>query len=287
MHPIVLLIIAGAGGYLLWDSMEENPPDQQSLPTPDGNRINVPVTGDKPVTSTSNVPIPPGQGEQAIHKPHHHHHRQEDRTDPVTPTITTPTGTANLSVQTVQDLQQAINTIGAAMPRLRPNGTVDARTKNAIGRLQRQFGMPATGIPDMPTIHAVEIALGNLGKSAQPLGAHPAIQYATHDTAKNVVAAATQLAVDNVEGLQKALNAIGTKPALIVDGKIGSKTTAAIKAFQISQGLVADGIIGPKTVTALQGSVDPGTMAVILANTYHAKFTGEFGGHGRKKKRAA
>lgn len=40
-----------------------------------------------------------------------------------------------------------------------------------------------------------------------------------------------------------------------IDGKIGSKTKAAIKQFQAAMGLTADGIAGTKTWTALTGNV--------------------------------
>ena len=48
-----------------------------------------------------------------------------------------------------------------------------------------------------------------------------------------------------VRSLQQLLRA--RKHPVAVDGAYGSKTEAAVKAFQKEQGLGADGIVGPKT----------------------------------------
>lgn len=40
-----------------------------------------------------------------------------------------------------------------------------------------------------------------------------------------------------------------------IDGKIGPKTTEAVKQFQSAMGLTVDGIVGPKTWAALKGEV--------------------------------
>ncbi len=49
-----------------------------------------------------------------------------------------------------------------------------------------------------------------------------------------------------VADVQRALTKAGFDPGQ-VDGKMGKKSKAAIKAFQRSQGLKADGVIGEKT----------------------------------------
>lgn len=283
MHPIVLLLIAGAGGYLLWDSLDEGPPEVQALDTPSGNKIVVPTSTKTPQESVSDVPIPDGQGPQAIHKPHAHRWHKPAILDPNTPTVITPTGAANLSVQTTADVQRALSTIG--MANLAPTGILDPKTKSAIASLQRQLGMPVTGIPDLSTVKNIQAALGNLGKSVTAIGNHPAVQQATQDSANALASSASQLSVTSVSALQKALNAIGTRPSLKPDGIVGPKTTAALKAFQISQGLVSDGVLGPKTLTALQASVDPKTMNALASAP--SVFTGEFGGGKRRHKKHA
>jgi peptidoglycan hydrolase-like protein with peptidoglycan-binding domain len=50
--------------------------------------------------------------------------------------------------------------------------------------------------------------------------------------------------------LQRALLRAGFDPGP-VDGKLGKKTKAAVKAFQRKQGLTADGVVGEKTWSAL------------------------------------
>ena len=60
--------------------------------------------------------------------------------------------------------------------------------------------------------------------------------------------------VSGVSGMdiQRALKRAGFEPGPI-DGRIGKKTKAAVKAFQRSRGLYADGIVGEKTWAHLQG----------------------------------
>jgi peptidoglycan hydrolase-like protein with peptidoglycan-binding domain len=61
--------------------------------------------------------------------------------------------------------------------------------------------------------------------------------------------------VETVSDVQTALNLLGASPPLDVDGNVGHRTAAAIRAFQIMHGMLADGFAGPKTKTALTLSV--------------------------------
>jgi peptidoglycan hydrolase-like protein with peptidoglycan-binding domain len=56
--------------------------------------------------------------------------------------------------------------------------------------------------------------------------------------------------LSSARGLQTRLRELGFDPGPI-DGVLGPKTEAAVRAFQRSRGLVADGIVGPKTRAAL------------------------------------
>jgi len=51
--------------------------------------------------------------------------------------------------------------------------------------------------------------------------------------------------------LQTALASLGFPPGPI-DGIPGTKTTAAIRNYQMARRLVPDGVVGPKTIAALQ-----------------------------------
>ncbi|MDF8263212.1 peptidoglycan-binding protein [Luteipulveratus flavus] len=64
-----------------------------------------------------------------------------------------------------------------------------------------------------------------------------------------------------VQNLQSRLNSRGA--ALTVDHDFGSKTLAAVKAFQRSAGLQVDGVVGAKTWTALIG----GTLEIPAYTT--------------------
>jgi hypothetical protein len=55
-----------------------------------------------------------------------------------------------------------------------------------------------------------------------------------------------------VRDLQERLNHVQKPvPLLVIDGIFGSKTGAAVRAFQLRSGLAVDGIVGPKTQAAL------------------------------------
>jgi peptidoglycan hydrolase-like protein with peptidoglycan-binding domain len=282
MHPIVLLLIGGTGFYFLWDSLEETP-EVQTLDNPAaGTSIVVPTSSDRPTLGVSDVPIPPGNGTGAVHIPHHH--KKKKTLDPKTPAVVTPTGAANLSVQTIQDVQRAAGTLG--FPTIPPSGQLDQATKRAVATLQRQFGLPQTGLPDIVTMKAIEHALANVTLSGPPVGQFPTVQAATVDTVSRLTHAATQIPILAPTDIQRALNALGAKPALVLDGVVGRKTIAAIKAFQITQGLVSDGVAGTKTLTALQAAVDPASMNAVATGS-PSIFTGEFGGRKSHKKHKA
>jgi hypothetical protein len=55
--------------------------------------------------------------------------------------------------------------------------------------------------------------------------------------------------------VQRALKRAGTNPGTI-DGKVGARTVAAIKAFQAKEGLKPDGIVGQATWARLQTYLD-------------------------------
>jgi peptidoglycan hydrolase-like protein with peptidoglycan-binding domain len=60
-----------------------------------------------------------------------------------------------------------------------------------------------------------------------------------------------------VSDIQKMINGLGYSPTLVVDGAMGPKTSAAIKAFQASQGLPTDGLATTALKTALSSTMGP------------------------------
>jgi peptidoglycan DL-endopeptidase CwlO len=67
-----------------------------------------------------------------------------------------------------------------------------------------------------------------------------------------------------VVNLQAALNHVNVgMPSLVLDGRFGPRTLAAVRQFQAARGLAVDGIVGPRTGQALAAAVltvvPPGT----------------------------
>ncbi len=64
----------------------------------------------------------------------------------------------------------------------------------------------------------------------------------------------------SIREMQRALQQAGFDPGAI-DGKLGKRTRAAIRAFQQAHGLAVDGRIGPQTVAKLQPYIQDGTSS--------------------------
>jgi peptidoglycan hydrolase-like protein with peptidoglycan-binding domain len=264
MHPIVLLLIAGTGAYFLYDAMEDETPEVQGLKNKDGDTVVVPTKAyhRRPKSSVTDVPPPAVNGPQAIHDPPPAY--QGPRVDLKVPALVTSSGhTTSLTVQSVADIQRALNALGFGP--LAVTGTVTGATQKAIAAFQEAYGLPSTGHVDLFTKKSVEASLGSRASAGSTVASSPLVQQASPSTAAHFARSAGQMPVTDVASLQRALNVLGAKPPLKIDGVIGDKTTAAIKAFQIASGLVADGVAGPKTLIALQAAVDPKTAHAISA----------------------
>ena len=61
--------------------------------------------------------------------------------------------------------------------------------------------------------------------------------------------------VGSIAWAQQALNTLGARPALDIDGVAGPVTRAAVAKFQASARLRQDGLIGPQTTAALQAAL--------------------------------
>jgi len=96
-----------------------------------------------------------------------------------------------------------------------------------------------------PTVQAVE-NLAQIGKQLFP---------SIDGNLAAAAAASTMFDPVRVKWVQTALNVLGTKPPLDVDGEYGPLTTAAVQQFQRSNGLEVDGWAGDLTHAALQAAI--------------------------------
>jgi putative chitinase len=108
-----------------------------------------------------------------------------------------------------------------------------AADRNDIRTITRRINGGYTGLPERQ--HWFDLVWPIASGSASP---PPAWQAA--------------LPSDDTRWLQEALNQLGAQPPLVVDGRNGPATTAAIKWFQGIVGVPVDGIAGEVTCAAIR-----------------------------------
>jgi peptidoglycan hydrolase-like protein with peptidoglycan-binding domain len=138
-------------------------------------------------------------------------------------------GPATASDPKVAGLQVALKQRGLYHGRV--DGVSGPLTRQAVIDFQRRAGIAVDGVPGPQTRRA----LGRLGRP--PLGKRMIVHGA--------------LGWD-VSILQFLLRRQGYDPGPL-DGEMGGRTTAALRAFQRSKGLSADAVVGPATLAALTG----------------------------------
>lgn len=177
----------------------------------------------------------------------------------LSPIVITPTGAANVSVASNQDVQSGLNALNFANPPLVIDGNIGPASQAAIKSFQTANGIPVTGQPDQTTKNALSSALNSMASPNAAIGQNPQVLAAT------VQSAAATIPIISNKDIQHALNLLGATPALTEDGVIGPMTIAAIKAFQVSHGLLNDGIAGPMVKTALQLALNnPAVQSVVM-----------------------
>lgn len=274
MNPMALAAGAAgiAGGYFAWKKLKKpTASDYQTMNTvgPGGIPIKVatPVsygvtvaqatgTPTGPLSTGQYTPVPttvPGQGvvyappgtiavtaQGEVHQP--------------APIVITPGGAASIAVGSVKDVQHSLNTLGYCKPPLVEDGKLGPMTITAVKAFQSKNKLVVDGNAGPATRAALSASLTNMAGGASTIGS--AVQQSSPQTGSmpgptgvpiNTAPALTM----TMQGVQHSLNVLGTRPALIEDGKTGPKTVAAIKSFQTAHGLTPDGISGPKTKTAL------------------------------------
>lgn len=165
------------------------------------------------------------------------------------PVIITPTGASSVAIGSVLDIQKALNTLGYK-PALREDGKFGPATAANIRQFQSKTGLVVDG-------NAGPATKAGLSNTLAAFTAGGPVQAPIAAAATKAVAAKAPNNVSSLRDVQMALNALGATPPLQTDGKIGPKTVAAIKSFQLSHGLVVDGVAGPKTMAAISIAAIP------------------------------
>lgn len=183
--------------------------------------------------------------------------------------IVTPSGASSSAIASTKDVQRALNTLGYA-PKLAEDGVLGPKTITNVKAFQSKAGLVVDGNAGPATKAALAAALAKMAGGASPAG--NAVQSAPNvntvklsPTAIGPVNPAPAMAMTGKD-IQGNLNLLGASPPLVVDGNVGPKTVAAIKAFQTAHGLVADGVVGPKTKMAIYLALHP-TAGMVINKT--------------------
>jgi len=161
------------------------------------------------------------------------------------PTITVPTQALKPGDKGAQVklLQQALKSLGYL------SGTADGAygpaTEAAVKSFQQVAGLKTDGIAGAQTEAALKRAATSGATQSPTTFDAPTSTLAPGDTGAQVIV------------LQRELSGLGYSIGTI-DGTYGSKTQAAVKAFQAAQGLPADGIVGSQTLAALAAKATSG-----------------------------
>ena len=175
---VIAASAVGLGGYEAWKHFY---PKVQSLRTvgPSGHPIQVVVPVKHvvlrgTVKSQASAPVPPNNGSQAIHLP-----PPQAPTGMVAmePTVITPTGAANLSIDNVSDIQNALNTLGWSPP-LAADGILGPLTKQAILSFQASHGLMPDGMASSILRSSIQQALARIAGTQAHIGQSLPVQSA-------------------------------------------------------------------------------------------------------------
>ena len=146
----------------------------------------------------------------------------------------------NASGETVKSVQTKLKVLGFYSGSI--TGNAGPKTVAAIKAFQNKNGLTADGIAGPQTLAKIDAAYeAKGGTTASSSGSSNVLSLNASGTA--------------VSNLQKDLTTLGYYYAQIT-GHYGSKTEAAVKAFQKAKGLTADGVAGAKTLSAIATAVN-------------------------------
>lgn len=172
----------------------------------------------------------------------------------------------NVRNDAVRKLQEDLTVLGYY------SGTVTGKygslTKEAVRRFQRDNDLASDGVAGPLTLAEIADELSDKVGDAADLSAIPGAGTATSTTTDTVAAVNwDDVSLLNTERtlryssrsgyvtrLQKALGALGYYQES-ADGYFGSKTEAAVKAYQAAKGLGVDGVAGRNTLTAINKDI--------------------------------
>jgi peptidoglycan hydrolase-like protein with peptidoglycan-binding domain len=269
--PLIPIAAAAALGGGLWYISSHKKPVLQSvkgsthpaidtvsaLPPATPIQVVIPTSPNPPVISVAATPLHPNNtGSGASYSPPPVVLSSKPGFIQMAPTLISPAGAASMSVQTSQDIQNALNTLGYGP--LAVDGKIGPSSVAAIKSFQTKNRLNVDGVAGQNTKKQLQDAIATVAGFASNVGAAPVVLSADPTTpAKVAVVTGTPIAVNTTKDVQHTLNLLGASPVLTEDGKQGPMTTAAVKAFQVSHGLVSDGVAGPKTKTALVLALSP------------------------------
>ncbi len=138
----------------------------------------------------------------------------------------------------VRDLQMDLTTLGYYWADI--TGNFGSKTEAAVKNFQEKNNLKADGVAGTKTINAIAAAIARKGGAASSSASGTTLKLNSQGTA--------------VSNLQTDLKQLGYYYADIT-GNFGSKTEAAVKAFQKDKGLGDDGVAGSKTLNAIAAAI--------------------------------
>jgi peptidoglycan hydrolase-like protein with peptidoglycan-binding domain len=238
MLPIILKSVAakiiatgalGFGGYEAWKHFY---PKLQSLRTvsSSGHPVQVvvpvkPLTLRMPIKSQTISPVPSNNGTQNnfIPPPSAPTGRVANE-----PTVITPTGSANLSVDNVSDVQNALNALGWS-PALKPDGILGPLTSAAISSFEQSHGLPVDGQTSAVLRTAIQGALARVAGTQAHIGQSLPVQSApqTVNASASPIAAVATVAIQSPAAKSLINSGLSAVASLFSDSGDDSADTSA------------------------------------------------------------
>lgn len=180
---------------------------------------------------------------------------------------------------------EAVKALQKAIGKLTVDGSYGRLTEARVKEYQKAKGLPVTGVTDARVWKALMAPAAPATTAPAPSSGTTSSALATEFTAHK----RTTLRVGSTGAAVKVLQTgLG---GLVVDGKFGSRTLTAVKAFQTSRKLTVTGVVDARTWAALELKVHPllphwgtvlkrgskGTPVVALQKALRITADGSFG----------